>query len=110
MQKPTYIVQGHEFTLKPTTIRNRRAVTSYLSESTKRLAETDTENIEDIGDLIERFDEFRMFFDIFRIVTDGPHDKIDFEDFDVKLGEVALADFFPTATVMTLRQIGFLDM
>lgn len=96
-RKPTYDVQGHTFTLKVTSPRNRKIVNEIL----------EYENVP-ADDEAAVQDEYRLYLDLFIAITDGPHDKLDFEDFDVKASEAALADFFPSAVATAMKRSGYL--
>jgi hypothetical protein len=96
MPKPTYSVNGETFTLKPTTVKNRQLVEEFGQKLTEF---TDEE--------LENRDEYTTYFELFKLITEGPHDKIVFEEFDVKVGEEAYDDFLPKARRTALALTGF---
>lgn len=132
--KPTYTVQGKVFVLKPTSRRNREAVQRFLElehnqlreradalkNNARRsdlifLQENDKYNPEEHGKIpeeikIEEEDDYRFYFEFFRVLTDGPHDDLDFDDFDIKITEQVRDDFLPERYKMaTLLATSFLQ-
>lgn len=96
MQKPKYEINGLEFTLKPTTVRNRQKLEAFTRAQEEK---TDEE--------LKKEDEYLPLFEVFQIVTDGPHDKLKFEDFDIKVAEVAINDFLPNSRKIALALAGY---
>jgi hypothetical protein len=110
-----YKVQGFEFTLRPTTVRTRKTLQDLYrqqaQEEVDSLDALDTlEETGEVSDLREPLDEYRWYFDLFCTLTEGPHDMLDFEDFDIKCGERVLSDFLPAATRTLMQQTGFLPL
>ena len=127
-QKPkeVYMVQGMRFTLKETSIENRETITQYMEEFHRKLADLatalrrniareelvkskDSGNFDgEIPDELEvtPIDEYAFYQEIFRCITVGPHDKIDWRKFDCKIAEEAKNDFLLDAqkTVAELLQ------
>lgn len=48
------------------------------------------------------------YFDIFAVLTDGPHDELDPDEFDELLGERVMQDFFTHAEQTMLARKGIL--
>ena len=110
--KPTYMVHGNVFTLKATSPRNRKIVNAFFEEQGEKINElmdVDPDSIESLEQLSAIYDEYESYFKLFHLLTDGPHEKLDFEDFDVKVAEVAIRDFFPEATSIAMQRAGFLS-
>jgi len=115
LNKPIYEVQGLRFVLGATTPARRKAlkaindardeaVQAYIEACETALAagEAEPEVPEGLGD------DYRYLFDVFCALTEGPHDALDFDAFDVKYGEAALADFLPASAATMMRHRGFL--
>ena len=115
MNKPVYKEQGLEFVLKRTTPKNRKEVETYFEkygegmvEKIRRLRMISKGKEISLDGLDGFPDEYETYFDLFKILTVGPHDKLDFEDFDVKVAEQALADFLPSAKRTVIERVGSL--
>ena len=116
--KNTYEIQGHTFVLAPTTPKRRDALDALIKAKDEEqrdfvaaVSAAESAGVSWVSrlDLLpDPPDEYRFYFDVFCAVTDGPHEKLVFEDFDTKAGEVALQDFLPTQKLTELRLIGFL--
>ena len=107
-----YKVQGHLFELLPTTPRNRVLASSMLGDNFERLTKAFDEmpdNEVSIAGLLHAYDEFRVYYDLFCALTKGPHEKLDYMDFDISYGQQVCRDFFTHATVMMLTRLGFID-
>lgn len=117
LPKKEYEIQGLKFTLKPTTVANRKRLESYLEsardemirnadlavqrwERERALIESRTDPDIEIPDEPEESDrdEYQTAFDMFVLLTDGPHEQLSFEDFDIKYAEDALENFLPSAS------------
>ena len=107
MVKPTYTVQGHKFKLKPTSRRNKEVLGAYMKEYAEKvdglLQAYESEGEVDEAEGKALISDEKVMFDVFCIVTEGPHDKLDEYDFDAQHGVVAMQDFsVPTATTKAL--------
>ena len=96
MLKPKYEINGLEFTLKPTTVRNRQKLEEFTRAQEQKTDED-----------LKREDEYLPLFEAFILVTDGPHDKLKFEDFDIKVAEVAIQDFLPNSRKIAMALAGY---
>jgi hypothetical protein len=110
--RPVYEEQGKEFELKKTSPHNRKKLREYMDDRTRRMTERE-EALEQraMGEEVEvpeAVDQYQMYWDWFTMLTNGPHDEIDREHFDEKLGEQVLSDFVPQATRTLLVQQGLL--
>ena len=111
--KPIYEEQGEQFQLVKTSKVNRARFRDYMDERTGRMLEREEalekealgEEVDEVPDPV---DQYEMYWDWFVMLTDGPHDEIDREHFDEKLGEKVLSDFVPQATRTLLVQQGLL--
>lgn len=108
-----YEEQGHAFELVPTSPFNRKRLKSYFKERNHRIKERQAileERAEGNFDreLPPEQDQFEMYWDLFHLLTEGPHEELDREHFNEKLGEAALADFMPQAVRTMMEQTGFL--
>lgn len=126
----TYIVQGMVFTLKETTPANRR----LLEELTKREIEKSDKALEasrdqiiwqqkniafQLGDLDEDpgerpevpplQDEYLFYFEVFKALTEGEHDKLDFDNFNIKIAEKVRSDFLPESNPILTNLINSLS-
>jgi len=112
--RPTYEEQGETFTLVKTSPANREKLQEYMSERNARMVERENvlekqangENLDE--PLPDAINQYEMYWDWFVMLTDGPHDKIERDKFDEKLGEKVLSDFLPQATRTLLVQQGLL--
>jgi hypothetical protein len=111
-EKPVYVVQGHKFTQQPTSVHFRNIAGGIFGENftnlTKALDETDASTLS-IETLLQAYDEYRIYFTLFCALTDGPHEKLEYDLFDQKVSEVLVRNFFLPATVTMLEQIGFIS-
>ena len=111
--RPIYEEQGEQFQLKKTSPRNREKLRDYLNERTERMVERE-EALEEQANgnldvsLPEPVDQYALYWDLFVMLTEGPHDEIDRQDFDEKLGEKVLSDFVPQGVRTLLVQQGLL--
>lgn len=87
-----YEMQGLQFTLKPTTPKNRRAFCAYERDYIEELRDPENQ-AKSVDEVYERME--RNVFERFKLATEGPHDEIVFDDFDVNLAEEAIQDFLP---------------
>jgi len=112
--RPTYEEQGETFKLVKTSKVNREKLQEYMSERNARMVEREQaleeqamgENLDE--ELPEAINQYEMYWDWFVMLTEGPHDEIDRDHFDEKLGEKVLSDFVPQATRTLLVQQGLL--
>jgi len=112
--RPTYEEQGETFTLVKTSKHNRDRLQEYMSERNERMVQREDalekqamgENLDE--ELPDPINQYEMYWDWFVMLTEGPHEKIDREHFDEKLGEKVLSDFVPQATRTLLVQQGLL--
>lgn len=103
-----------QFTLKPTSIKVREEVNEALAAQVEAIrakakevldANAEEMTLEELQALrLSEFDQYRLDFELFKLLTDGPHEKLVIEEFDVKITEQAKADFLPESskTVRTL--------
>ena len=111
--RPIYEEQGKQFQLVKTSKVNREQFQKYMDERTDRMVEREEalerramgEEVESIPDPV---DQYRMYWDWFVMLTEGPHDEIDEDHFDAKLGEKVVSDFVPQAVRTLLVQQGLL--
>jgi len=112
-RRPKYDEQGKTFTLVKTSQHNRAKLREYMDERNDRMLERE-EALEEQANgnldvkLPDPINQYEMYWDWFVMLTDGPHDEIDREHFDEKLGEKVLSDFVPQATRTLLVQQGLL--
>jgi hypothetical protein len=107
-----YEEQGEQFQLVKTSPHNRQKLREYMDGRTRRMTERE-EALEQRAmgeevELPEAVDQYEMSWDWFVMLTEGPHEEIDREHFDEKLGEQVLSDFVPQATRTLLVQQGLL--
>jgi len=111
--RPIYDEQGGQFQLKKTSPRNREKLRDYLDERTERMVERE-EALEEQANgnldvsLPDPVDQYALYWDLFVMLTEGPHDEIERRDFDEKLGEKVLSDFVPQGVRTLLVQQGLL--
>lgn len=112
--RPTYEEQGETFKLVKTSKINRDKLQDYMSKRNKKMVERE-EALErqamgeDLGEEVpDSINQYEMYWDWFVMLTDGPHEDIEREEFDEKLGEKVLSDFVPQATRTLLVQQGLL--
>lgn len=126
--KKTYEIQGYTFTVLPTTIFNRKQLEAALREARDAILESgkiqqqlyerekalllsqEDPSIEippkpELSD----HDEYDPLIVIFKTITEGPHDKLDWEHFDTKIAEDALENFQPSARRIALEVAGYLS-
>lgn len=132
MQQKVYVVPAdqtkdgkpHRFELKPTSIKNRNALNTFMQEYRESLMEKAeairhnrrVEALEERqalgdydGDIPEKYDlpeidDYDYLILLFKQLTTGPHSQIDDESFDVKFAEAAMRDFLPEA-YQTAREL-----
>lgn len=119
MARKTYQEQGHTFTIVKTSPRNRERLGAYMlqrreqmrahAEALQLVMTSPPEEIDQI-EVPPAPNHNDFYWDVFLLLTEGPHDKLDRADFDEKLGEEVLSDFFPTPTRTMLQQSGFLPL
>lgn len=110
----TYKVQNLDFELLPTTPANRRA----FDEIGKERARKARERSQALDDYIDgktdeepdlpEYEDQQYLFNAFCAITKGEHEKLDYEQFDAKVSEVAIEDFLPAATATEMRRRGYL--
>lgn len=123
--KPTYTCKGKNgedltFTLIPTTPNNRDRVAEFLRvyrEQTVEIASAMRQNAlreelltkkelgQVVGEIPEEaevpeWDQYEYHHKLFCALTEGPHDQIDFGNFDIQLGAAAQMDFLPASAQM----------
>lgn len=111
--RKTYTEQGETFKIVKTSKKNRARVREYFAERNDRIREVEEMTQahavgERLDEDIPEIDDFEVYWDLFVMLTDGPHDEIDRDDFDEKLGEAVYADFLPQAKKTRLQLQGFL--
>jgi hypothetical protein len=94
----TYSIQGLEFTLLPTTPKNRRALINHEKGAVERIV---GQEYEDVNQLYDARD--MELFERFKLVTSGPHDQLVFDEFDIQVAEEAIDDFLPQYVKTTRR-------
>jgi hypothetical protein len=115
MRKTTFEVDGHKFVLKKNSRRNARVVAEYIDACQKAM--------EEVAKILERrishpdeeidpasvpyvADQHEMIFKVFCLITDGPHDLLDEEDFDAHVGEEAIGNFMLSGRTRLQPSIG----
>jgi len=111
--RPQYQEQGKTFTLVKTSRHNRGILREYMDERNEKMLKRE-EALEEQAmgntdvEAPDAINQYEMYWDWFVMLTDGPHDEIDRDHFDEKLGEKVLSDFVPQATRTLLVQQGLL--
>jgi hypothetical protein len=59
-------------------------------------------------DAPDPLDQYEFYWKVFCLLTEGPHDAIDEDEFDAKLGERVFMDFLPQALVTQMQLSGAL--
>lgn len=83
----------------------QKAATSLLEDmDLEKMTMDDINNIK-----VENFDKYALDFEMFCWLTEGPHDQLEPEDFNVKLTDAARTAFLSdsgTITDVLLRSLG----
>lgn len=113
IRKPVYEIEGvGAFKLQPTSPHFRKLASEIMTgnhlEMVKAFELNEESSVFDFEALAEQFDTYRVYFDLFCALTDGPHDKLDYQTFDQHYAEAVIRDFFLPATVTMLEQSGFI--
>jgi hypothetical protein len=116
LPKKEYEINGETFTVKPTTVANRKRIEAYLENSRQEILQ----NVELAEKRLEREiairqskedpsieippeiemsdrDDYQTAFDLFKLLTDGPHEVLVFEEFDIAYARDALENFLMSA-------------
>lgn len=109
VNKKVYYIGGHAFKILPTTIGNRQKVSDAIDAAFSSVG-VNADSVSTLSGLLSAFDEIVLFFELFKLITEGPHEKLVLEEFDQKIGEDALEVFSPAASVTMMKQIGFLPL
>lgn len=85
LRRKTFEVQGMTFQLKPTTRNNVKAMNETFNDPTDELLE---------------MDQYAQYVELLKIIAEpvgeASFEKIDLDEFDLKIAEEALMDFMPT--------------
>lgn len=111
--------KAHKFVVKETTIKNRNFVQLRLREYTEAIQASARRIMEDPEVLLmseeeinklqgDAFDRYKMEFDMFCWLTEGPHSELDIENFNIKYTEAAKASFLPASNSTTEMLLGLL--
>ncbi|GIW77894.1 MAG: hypothetical protein KatS3mg104_2957 [Phycisphaerae bacterium] len=101
-KKVTYEMAGYEFVLLPRTIRRIKDVSDLISEQRLLMSEFSEKSLDEIVEenLEAPMPEYMVEWEIFKIITEGPHDDIekDLESLmDLDVVENAISDFFSSS-------------
>ena len=109
MSNNSYEIQDHEFTLKPNTFYNVEKVQDYMDDVREKgqkslegldeaMQSGDTEKVEEIMQQMEEADmpdAWEQRFEMFEMVTEGPHNQIDYKRIPADLLEEIIESFLP---------------
>lgn len=98
-----YEVNGHLFKLRPNTRKLGRQLGEYMERYQADLhkisevlaAKVDGKDVSEM-DIPEIPDQYQISFDVFCMITEGPHEKLDSDEFDIHVAEVAIESFMPS--------------
>lgn len=99
-RKLEYTLQGETFKLRPTSRKVSRELDTYitsLQEDMEKVtgalkAKAAGEDVES-DDLPEIPDQFEIALEVFKIITVGPHDILDVDEFDYHVAQEAAENF-----------------